>query len=356
MPCWPSLMNTAPKIGSSRRRPLAPVSASCAASLDLPPSAPLLLRRQSSASVLRSALASVCTDATLHPQAPRILALLLKRAMIRLDKVKSAVLREYLGRAQEASQALVAAGILDFDERHVAPVLSFQPSFTCAVCRVVYSPTAESLRLGDETPEGRSVVLGCCGAVTCQVCLACHVMDCVAHPAHTDGDVPCPLCPEPLPMTAVTACLTPDQLAAFFDATLQRFLTSDNTLIHCPNRQCRSVVSFAAIDSMSLVIPAVVTDLDANDEPLREGPWREYQQYRLRCPDCLGDFCAACLSAPYHKGFTCAEWIQYEHAGACRFCLRQLTPTNQVRCFRCWFMSPSLPRPIFLCVLGHGLQ
>lgn len=47
-----------------------------------------------------------------------------------------------------------------------------------------------------------------------------------------------------------------------------------------------------------------------------------------RCRECQTEFCAGCRSEPYHLGFTCEQFRQYQQARHCRFCSAQLKPDN----------------------------
>jgi hypothetical protein len=45
-----------------------------------------------------------------------------------------------------------------------------------------------------------------------------------------------------------------------------------------------------------------------------------YAKFRARCPTCSTDFCAHCLTTPYHIAFTCEDFKSYQGARKCRYC------------------------------------
>ncbi len=55
---------------------------------------------------------------------------------------------------------------------------------------------------------------------------------------------------------------------------------------------------------------------------------RHRAENRFRCRACATEFCAGCLSTPYHLGFTCDSFVDYKKARHCRYCNAQLTAEN----------------------------
>lgn len=41
---------------------------------------------------------------------------------------------------------------------------------------------------------------------------------------------------------------------------------------------------------------------------------------RVRCRDCNKNFCSQCDIEPYHLGYSCEAWKEYQDAVKCRFC------------------------------------
>lgn len=54
-------------------------------------------------------------------------------------------------------------------------------------------------------------------------------------------------------------------------------------------------------------------------------------EFRVRCRDCNTVFCADCKRVPYHKGHTCAGFVEFQKARHCRFCGTQLTQMNTAK-------------------------
>jgi hypothetical protein len=53
-----------------------------------------------------------------------------------------------------------------------------------------------------------------------------------------------------------------------------------------------------------------------------------FKEFRLRCRNCATIFCAGCSVTPYHKGYTCALYVEYMKARHCRFCGSKMDINN----------------------------
>jgi hypothetical protein len=178
---------------------------------------------------------SLSLSLSLSCQAVRILYLLLKKAMLQVNKLKQSVLRQYVERAQHAHWLLQRDGIVECDERYVLSVLDqWQPPFTCALCRIDYNtpipaiaepasasgavvvqedsksdaptatttsdsttvqPPSEMAAAATPTtfvsrPRAESIILPCCARLACRVCVTTHIMERVA--SHHAINVTCP--------------------------------------------------------------------------------------------------------------------------------------------------------------------
>eukprot|EP00826_Nyctotherus_ovalis_P013748 TRINITY_DN1375_c0_g1_i9.p1 TRINITY_DN1375_c0_g1~~TRINITY_DN1375_c0_g1_i9.p1 ORF type:complete len:432 (+),score=91.22 TRINITY_DN1375_c0_g1_i9:404-1699(+) len=49
-----------------------------------------------------------------------------------------------------------------------------------------------------------------------------------------------------------------------------------------------------------------------------------FAKHRARCPGCGANFCSSCNTEPYHVGFTCEEFKNYQAARKCRYCKEKI--------------------------------
>lgn len=56
------------------------------------------------------------------------------------------------------------------------------------------------------------------------------------------------------------------------------------------------------------------------------------EQCRFRCRECETEFCAECGNMPYHEGYTCERFKEYQSSKHCRFCGDQLSSGNRANC------------------------
>ena len=49
-----------------------------------------------------------------------------------------------------------------------------------------------------------------------------------------------------------------------------------------------------------------------------------FAKFRARCPHCNSNFCSSCRAEPYHIGFTCEEFKNYQIARKCRYCKEKI--------------------------------
>ena len=168
-----------------------------------------------------------------------------------------------------------------------------------------------------------------CSHTFSAACLSAYINGLVAAKRAVDPPCPHPRCRLPLSHATIQAVLSPAEHEAYLQATLMAFIDADGSSFICPNGACKSVISIAPFDPSS--VGALVTEKDDEGEVLSREAYLHYCEFRVRCRDCNLIFCAQCLVTPYHKGYTCAQYVEYQAARHCRFCASRLDASNQWR-------------------------
>eukprot|EP00455_Lapot_gusevi_P042557 TRINITY_DN5058_c0_g1_i2.p1 TRINITY_DN5058_c0_g1~~TRINITY_DN5058_c0_g1_i2.p1 ORF type:complete len:486 (-),score=121.92 TRINITY_DN5058_c0_g1_i2:153-1610(-) len=137
---------------------------------------------------------------------------------------------------------------------------------------------------------------------------------------------PIPRCQNELPVPIIQSLLTDAEFEQYSNACLMAFIEADQMLVVCPNDQCRSAME--VVKPVNLQPPAHITEVDSNNRPLSVEAWLHYNEFRVRCRGCSTNFCSGCRANPYHMGFTCQSFTEYNRAKHCRFCQQQLGPDN----------------------------
>jgi E3 ubiquitin-protein ligase MYCBP2 len=82
--------------------------------------------------------------------------------------------------------------------------------------------------------------------------------------------------------------------------------------VHCPKEDCSNIIEI----------------VNKGKEP--SNPQEHKERFRFRCRECTCEFCASCLSVPYHENYTCIQYKKFKEAKHCRFCGDQLTGSNSI--------------------------
>ena len=160
-------------------------------------------------------------------------------------------------------------------------------------------------------------------------CLAAYINRMVDSKRAVALPCPHPRCSTELSTGTIQALLTPSDFESYLHSTLMAFIDADGSSFICPNDACKSVISVAPFDPTS--IPQVITEKDDEGQVLTREAYMHYCEYRVRCRECNLIFCTKCKVAPYHKGYTCAQYKEYQAARHCRFCSARLDVSNQWR-------------------------
>jgi IBR domain, a half RING-finger domain/Zinc finger, C3HC4 type (RING finger) len=167
----------------------------------------------------------------------------------------------------------------------------------------------------------------------CQPCLRTYLMKLLKQ-LRTTGklsshDMTCPADPRCLhrvPDWMSKRVLTPQDYNDMIDFSLKAFLDGHSQLfVSCPNPECKNL--FEAIAG-SVEDASSVDATGPDGKPLTKEALEHRAQHRFRCSKCTTIFCSHCNAQPYHDGFTCEKWKEYENAKHCRYCETQLTDEN----------------------------
>jgi hypothetical protein len=77
-----------------------------------------------------------------------------------------------------------------------------------------------------------------------------------------------------------------------------------------------------------------ITEVDDEGKVLSAESYAHFCQHRVRCRECQSIFCTSCKRSPYHKGFTCKSFVEYQSARHCRFCDTKLDEHNTAAPYR----------------------
>lgn len=120
--------------------------------------------------------------------------------------------------------------------------------------------------------------------------------------------------------------LAPDAFKVLEEKASQVFFEAAD-YIHCPG--CSMMIEKVAGDIPAGVAPSGVpefdrtapfTEFDDNGRPLsRVALFDKYNNY-FRCSLCKEGFCGLCMKLPYHLGYTCQEYEEFEKAKRCIYC------------------------------------
>lgn len=145
-----------------------------------------------------------------------------------------------------------------------------------------------------------------------------------------------PECSRPITVVDLKLLLKPDEFEEYNTNALAELITTNQDLVKCPNPKCNAVIERMAIEV----------------DPKKRMPWRSKtylsdlseaeihkEQCRFRCRECETEFCAECGNTPYHEGYTCTSFKEYQTSKHCRFCGVQLSLSNRAVASRAELVS-----------------
>lgn len=199
-------------------------------------------------------------------------------------------------------------------------------SFTCHVC-------SQYLPLHMLGPDLECACLCCTPCLQQQIesVLLQQVHDLVGtQPSLTTQmlhPVQCPSCSQDAAISASSIqFLAPEVCKVLEEKASQVFFESAD-YIHCPG--CGMMIEKVAGDIPAGVAPSGVpefdrtvpfTEFDDHGRPLsRVALFDKYNNY-FRCSLCKEGFCGLCMKLPYHLGYTCQEYEEFEKAKRCIYC------------------------------------
>lgn len=170
--------------------------------------------------------------------------------------------------------------------------------------------------------------LQACGHFFCRPCLKEFALEKIQ--AVRCSEIVCPEngCAKPIGAADLKPILSEKEMDLLQENSVKEvFSANPDQFTQCP--QCKTVIERVAENKGAS--PAQNQNIMGLDgKPVSADALRHRDQHRLRCRDCQTEFCAACRKEPYHLGFTCDTFSNYERARKCRFCSTQLhSKTNQ---------------------------
>lgn len=178
-------------------------------------------------------------------------------------------------------------------------------------------------------PENLLVMEQGCDHRFCPECLKSYLQVLLAAPKLSPSTLTCPAdekCLHRIPDWMSKRVLTQEEIDKLLAASLSDFIGKSNNIriIKCPNAKCNSMFEAVAGGGAD-------DGLDNDGKPLTLEAKQHKSTCRFRCPTCATIFCSECNAIPYHLGYTCETWQQYQEAKHCRFCENVLTPENMAK-------------------------
>ena len=183
---------------------------------------------------------------------------------------------------------------------------------TCGVCRVTLGP--------DLVLEVGGAGGGGCGHRVCSDCLRTALL------SNKAAVCICPIagCGGAVDERLMRRVLTEEELDGVQAKAMAAFIAaSSSTYVQCPS--CKE--TFEAVPSHAPPTPhdgggggRAPPEVGPDGAPLSLAALTHRSQFRYRCGGCGVNFCSGCSAVPYHLGYTCKEWEDYNNAVHCRYC------------------------------------
>jgi len=137
----------------------------------------------------------------------------------------------------------------------------------------------------------------------------------------------CPIqkCEKPFPQGLISCmgCSEDDRNAIL--KMQDEFCKGGIRIISCPKCNAQYEAESASAQE---AVQKNFKEFGLDNKPLSKEAIEHKAKCRFRCTDCATVFCADCGAMPYHIGFTCEGWQEYQTAKQCRFCGAQITDDN----------------------------
>eukprot|EP00457_Paulinella_chromatophora_P001875 gb/GEZN01001877.1/.p1 GENE.gb/GEZN01001877.1/~~gb/GEZN01001877.1/.p1 ORF type:complete len:775 (-),score=116.06 gb/GEZN01001877.1/:289-2613(-) len=164
-----------------------------------------------------------------------------------------------------------------------------------------------------------------CDHILCDLCLKKRLAE-ILEKGHCQlRDLQCPVmgCSSTLPTRTYKKVLSAKEIASLEDIQMKGFLEKEDRFTCCPNSKCGE-----GFEMVNGTVDVAGGGADDDGKPLSHEAKEHRAKNRFRCPSCSTVFCKSCKSNPYHLGYTCKQYRQYEEAVKCRFCTTALTTSN----------------------------
>jgi E3 ubiquitin-protein ligase MYCBP2 len=107
--------------------------------------------------------------------------------------------------------------------------------------------------------------------------------------------------------------LSDEEWESYEAFSVSELIENNKSFLKCPNPECDEIIE---------KLPYTGGTTGKSEVEIHK------EEHRFRCRQCSTDFCSSCTTVPYHEGFTCAGFTDYQKAKHCRFCEDQLTKNN----------------------------
>jgi E3 ubiquitin-protein ligase MYCBP2 len=101
-------------------------------------------------------------------------------------------------------------------------------------------------------------------------------------------------------------------------------IASDPSISECPKCNETFICEQGDMNAVN------VKEKGLDGKALSEQAIKHKAQFRYRCSNlaCKTKFCSSCHVYPYHLGYTCEQWKDYQNAQKCRFCEKEINASN----------------------------
>jgi hypothetical protein len=292
---------------------------------------------------LKKAVEHVCATSIKDETVLVNLQNILRRAMASSDKITQGVLKEHLKKLQAvaiANQQQKSSDQLNFENLSLNIKEKNEEKKALSPTSSEGSPPTNH-RSASNGSNSISLLAAACGLCNGQKdrsftldCKHSYDISCIRDYINSfvgkqqAVGIKCPVesCGKELSNGNIQNLLLPEEFESYLQATLMSFIESDGLTFLCPNDKCKAVISIEPVGK--LIPPTVITEAADDGRILSPEAWLHFSEYRVRCRECNSVFCAQCKEIPYHKGYTCATFKEYQSARHCRFCESSLDPSN----------------------------